>query len=554
VTDKPGWFDNRRINQLTTAINLGETEKALELIDAKLPLDAVAKGQHQSPLFAAIATGNVRILEALLDAGASLSATNEMGETPLHAAVLQDNADVVRALIERGASIDAQVQRPKHQYDGRTPLMSAAAGNDLVTVKMLLEKGADPFLKDSSGFTALTFAEIFGKRAANHLRKVMAVSPANSQLGIHDAARSGLIERVARLLDDGIPADSPNDLGSTPLHLAAMGGHADITRLLIERGATVDARNSHGNTPLLFADTLAVVKVLLAAGADPNVDVGGGITPFLYRATTGRPDVLAALIDAGADLAVRSADGRTVLDHAKSNRPDARRLIKERMGLAADAIDVLRAEMKELPRLSQEPAFTAVAEWIGGLLNRQPAPWKRRKGVVYFHNASIVKYLAPHFGIAAGKSGAAEIFDLIARLQDDVREKGYTLAFIDSIPDDAGRVPLILLPTANQYSAVLACGTNGINKGHDTEAVISWLMAMEQENPFVLSGCGFDFLDGRFVGPVSDAERLAERMIAFCPDMVDQADFALSSLSRPQQIVALAQDLSTSRSFGFWWD
>lgn len=96
--------------------------------------------------------------------------------------------------------------------------------------------------------------------------------------------------------------------------------------------------------------------------------------------------------------------------------------------------------------------------------------------------------------------------------------------------------------------------TNGINKGHDTEAVIGWLMAMETENPFLLAGCGNDFLDGRFAGPVTNAAGLAERMIAFCPDMVDQAEASLSSLSRPAQIGALARDLSETRWFGFWWD
>jgi hypothetical protein len=43
---------------------------------------------------------------------------------------------------------------------------------------------------------------------------------------------------------------------------------------------------------------------------------------------------------------------------------------------------------------------------------------------------------------------------------------------VDSIPED-GRLPLILLPTRNKYVALLACGTNGINQSHDTEAVIS---------------------------------------------------------------------------------
>jgi hypothetical protein len=278
------------------------------------------------------------------------------------------------------------------------------------------------------------------------------------------------------------------------------------------------------------------------------------MTAFLYLSGFASPEVLGALIDAGADLHARDPDGKGVLDYAKSNRHAARRLLKERMGIASDAIDVLYSEMKELTTLAKEPRFESVAARLGGLFNRKPAPWRRRKGILYFHGVSILKYLAPHFGEPAGSHADDErLFGLMARLQDEISAEGFTLVYVDAIPDE-GRLPLILLPTANKYAALLACGTNGINKGHDTEAVISWLMTMEEENPFVLAGCGHDFLHGRFARPVKDAERLAERMIAFCPDMVDQAAASLRWRSRPAQVTALAAELSDSGWFGFWWD
>ena len=149
------WLKNRALDELTTAINLGETKKALSLIKPELPLDAVAQGQHSSPLFAAIEGANTTIVEALLAAGASVTLPNEMGETPLHAAASKGDEALVRTLIGRGAAVNAQIVRKRHQYDGRTPLMDAAAANNLAVVKALLEHGADPFAKDSSGMTAL---------------------------------------------------------------------------------------------------------------------------------------------------------------------------------------------------------------------------------------------------------------------------------------------------------------------------------------------------------------------------------------------------------------
>jgi ankyrin repeat protein len=381
AADRPGFLENRKLANLTTAINREETDKALALIDSSLSLDAVANGQHRSPMFAAIEAGNVAIVNALLDAGASLSAPNDMKETPLHAAVVTGNETVIRTLIARGAAINAQVQRKKHQYDGRTPLMNAAAGNNLAIVKLLLESGADPFLKDSAGFTALRFAEICGKRTANYLRKIMGVSPAASELSLHDAAAAGIVERVARLLDEGFPVDTPDEVGSTALHRAAMSDRTDVVRLLLERGASVDARNVRGTTPLLLAHKLDVVQLLLAAGANPNIEIGGGFTAFHHLVRTASADVLSAVIDAGADLQSKTGDGQSVLDLAKMNR-SAGRVLKARMGLASDALDRLRDEMKDLPRLAQTPAFETAANWLGDLLNRKPAPWKRCRSYV----------------------------------------------------------------------------------------------------------------------------------------------------------------------------
>jgi hypothetical protein len=47
-------------------------------------------------------------------------------------------------------------------------------------------------------------------------------------------------------------------------------------------------------------------------------------------------------------------------------------------------------------------------------------PWKRRKGVVYFHNVTIVKHLAPHFGEPAKGPSDREVVTYM-------RARGYDL-------------------------------------------------------------------------------------------------------------------------------
>jgi hypothetical protein len=65
------------------------------------------------------------------------------------------------------------------------------------------------------------------------------------------------------------------------------------------------------------------------------------------------------------------------------------------------------------------------------------------------------------------------------------------------------------------------------------------------------------WLDNRKLYQLTAAIYLGETkkpLIAFCPDMVDQASAGISGLSRREQIAAVAAELSFSGSFGFWWD
>ena len=509
--------EDKPLAALTRAIYLGQTAEALALIAPGIAFDRIARGVSHTPLMAAIDNGNTAVFEALLAAGAGIGPQNEYGETALHAAAHRGDEAMALALLARGADVNERVVRPKEQVHGRTPLMGAATSGKLSMVKLLLERGADPMAKDVNGWTALTFAEPLNKRIAGHLCQVMNMSPQASDLNLFDAARAGLVARVRELLGQGTAADARDKLGRTALHWAAMGGNIEIVRMLLDAGAPADAPDKSGWTPLsLIEDSADVAKLLLERGADPNAN-HGGLSVLLYLASCRGPEVLAALLDAGGDPNAKDSDGRGIHDYAKSNSPRTRAFLKDRLEIARDAIDALYDRLKELPRLAKAPAFEAAAARLGGIFNRKPTPWRRRKGIVYFHDVSLRKRLTAHYGEAeaAGDGGNDQASRLLARLQDEVAAEGFVLAYTDAIPEE-GRMKLILLPASDKYAALLASGTNGINYGHDAESVIRWLKDMEAENPFHLGGCGHDFLHGRFAGPIKNAEALAARMIEFC--------------------------------------
>lgn len=72
---------------------------------------------------------------------------------------------------------------------------------------------------------------------------------------LHDAAKSGDLEDVIELLDQGISVHSKNSEGATPLHWAAFKGHVEVARELLERGANINALTTKGSTPLRLATT-----------------------------------------------------------------------------------------------------------------------------------------------------------------------------------------------------------------------------------------------------------------------------------------------------------
>jgi hypothetical protein len=101
-----------------------------------------------------------------------------------------------------------------------------------------------------------------------------------------------------------------------------------------------------------------------------------------------------------------------------------------------------RTTWKELPKLAKAPAFQAAAERLGRIFNRKPAPWRRRKGVTYFHDVSLAKHLARHFGEPEAIGGAAldQASRLLMRLQDELLSEGFVLVF-DAIRRGACRDP-----------------------------------------------------------------------------------------------------------------
>lgn len=137
-------------NGLMVALREKSTKVFALLLKARaVNLDLRAKNGDTALMLAAFA-GNAAAVRALIQQGAQV---NQTGWTALHYAASVGNNEIVQLLLDNYAYIDAE------SANKTTPLMMAARGGHILTVKLLLDEGADVGLKNNLGLTALDFAK-----------------------------------------------------------------------------------------------------------------------------------------------------------------------------------------------------------------------------------------------------------------------------------------------------------------------------------------------------------------------------------------------------------
>ena len=89
-----------------------------------------------------------------------------------------------------------------------------------------------------------------------HLTAVIAIVPVEDGYlddGLVEAARMGDVQGALRAIDAGADLNARDVLGETALHVAARSIRPSMVTTLLERGATVDTKDAEGATPLMRA-------------------------------------------------------------------------------------------------------------------------------------------------------------------------------------------------------------------------------------------------------------------------------------------------------------
>ena len=287
------------------------------------------------PLIAAVKSGDLQTVRALLDQGVDVNAREGDGATALHWAVERDAADVADVLLGAGADVTAA-----NDY-GVTPGSLACLNRNADMLARLLAAGADPNAATAMGETLLMTC--VGTAAVEAVRMLLDHGAGNvdareasyGQTALMRAAAGGNPELVRLLLAHGadvsarsntylLPVSLGNPLddvgggavmvpqrGYTPLLFAARHGRVENARLLLDAGADVNAAAPTGESALVvasFSGQGRVARMLLERGADPD-DQAAGYTPLHTAVVRGDLELVEALCARGADPNARLVEG-----------------------------------------------------------------------------------------------------------------------------------------------------------------------------------------------------------------------------------------------------
>ena len=137
----------------------GDLKKVRESLEAGAGVNAVDMDGRTALMFAAY-NGHSEVVLELLGHEASVDRRDLFGRTALLYAATGPFPETVRILLDKGAEPNV-VDSEEHF----SPLMHAAAEGNLDVVKILLEAGADPTLTDVDGDDAASFARQAGHQA-----------------------------------------------------------------------------------------------------------------------------------------------------------------------------------------------------------------------------------------------------------------------------------------------------------------------------------------------------------------------------------------------------
>ena len=237
-------------------------------------------------------------------------------------AAREGDLESAKLLLDAGADVNQTTEY------GWTPLLTATNNRHYKLAEYLIERSADVNKANKGNWTPLYLAtdnrNIEGgdfpvpKPDMDHLEfiKFLLDHGANPNLRVKDNTLTRTIFTMQWFVEDG----------ATPFVRAAQSSDLALLKLLLAHGADPLIKTGHGDTALTAAsgmgwvdgvtyehspkENVETVKFLLALGLDPNAANEDGRTSLMVAAAKGRTEVIQLLVDHGARLDTRDRGSR----------------------------------------------------------------------------------------------------------------------------------------------------------------------------------------------------------------------------------------------------
>ena len=262
---------------LMFAARHGDLAMARLLLDHGGAIDDV-DAEGSTPLLVATVRGHVPFALLLLERGAAPDGAPEVaGYTPLNWAVNRSEAltshdypdapgewaalagipdrrqqlALIEALLDHGADVNAQLTNvmprygfslyflilPPNTMAGSTPFLLAATAGDAETMRLLVDRGADPLLAAAGGMTPLMMAAGAGWVINESL--------------VPEADRLAAVKLAHALGND---VNATDRRGFNAVHCAAYAGLVTVIEYLAAAGADINHVGENGQSPLGVAE------------------------------------------------------------------------------------------------------------------------------------------------------------------------------------------------------------------------------------------------------------------------------------------------------------
>lgn len=249
------------------------------------------------------------------------------------------------------AGLDVNTRRD----DGYTLLHHAATFHDGALIRLLVEKGADMYARDSTGETP--FAASISSRSYESMKGFLAAgfdpnrklkrayAPEMSHFQYYLQKDYHLNEPIFQIfLKSKADIEQKDSDGRTSLILAAGLEHNRLAtaRALLKAGATLDARDNRGQTALMAAaigSRIEIIQLLTQRGASVSQKNKKGVSPLMQSIINKSYDVIPLLLKYEKDLNQLDQYGSTMLHSAVMNQEYELARIYLQAGADPDARD-----------------------------------------------------------------------------------------------------------------------------------------------------------------------------------------------------------------------